>query len=60
MLFRSVTPANGNQLSKASAKNNATTIFQEMIEMGVGADKISLSAKTSSMATSSEVHVYVK
>ena len=55
-----VAPASGNHLSKASAKNNATTIFQDMIEMGVGADKITLSAKNSVSANSSEVHIYVK
>lgn len=55
-----VTPLNGNQLSTASAKNNATQIFQEMIDMGVGADKISLSAKNSAAATSAEVQIFVK
>lgn len=55
-----VTPANGKQLSGGNAKNNATQVFQEMINMGVGADRISLSARTSADATSSEVHIYVK
>lgn len=55
-----VSPASGNQLSAASAKNNATQIFQDMIEMGIGAEKINLSAKTSGDVTSSEVQIYVK
>lgn len=55
-----VSPANGNQLSSANAKNNATQIFQEMISMGVSADKINLSAKTSPTVNSSEVQIFVK
>ena len=55
-----VSPANGNQLSQSSARNNATAIFQEMMTMGVSADKISLSAKTSPDITASEVQIYVR
>lgn len=55
-----VSPAKGSQLSAAAAKNNATQIFQDMIEMGVGAEKINLSAKTSGDVTSSEVQIFVK
>lgn len=55
-----VSPSQGNQLSSASAKNNATQIFQEMIDMGVGAEKINLSARTSGDVTSSEVQIFVK
>ncbi len=55
-----VSPANGSQLSSANAKNNATQIFQDMIEMGIGADKINLAAKTSADATSSEVQIFVR
>ena len=55
-----VSPANGSQLAATNARNHATSIFQDIVEMGVGADKVSLSAKTSSDATSSEVHVYVR
>ena len=50
-----VSPASGSHLSAANAKNNATKIFQEMIEMGVGADKINLSARTTADVTASEV-----
>ena len=56
----SVSPARGSQLTKNNAQNNAAMVFQEMVNMGVGADKISLSARTSNTATASEVHVYVK
>lgn len=55
-----VSPASGNQLAAASAKNNATQIFQDMIEMGIGAEKINLSAKTSADVNASEVQIYVK
>ena len=46
--------------SPAIAKNNATQIFQEMIDMGVGADKINLSARTSGSAETSEVQIFVR
>ena len=55
-----VSPAQGSSLSAANAKNNATRIFQEMIEMGIGADKINLSARTSSDVTSPEVQIFVE
>lgn len=55
-----VSPARGSSLNKSNAQNYASLVFQDMVNMGVGADKISLSAKTSENATSSEVHVYVK
>lgn len=55
-----VSPVSGNQLAQTSAKNNASQIFQDMIDMGVGADKISLSSKTSGSATAAEVQIFVK
>ena len=55
-----VSPANGKQLSSGNAKNNATKIFQDMVNMGVSADNIALAARTSAEANSSEVHIYVK
>lgn len=55
-----VSPAKGNQLSTSTAKNNASLVFKEIVNMGVNADRISLSAKTSDSAASSEVHVFVK
>lgn len=55
-----ISPANGSQLAATNARNHASTIFQDIVEMGVGADKVSLSAKTSNSANSSEVHIYVK
>lgn len=45
--------------SSAIAKNHATQIFQDMIDMGVGADRINLSAKAGD-GTSSEVQIFVK
>ena len=55
-----VSPANGNALAKNSAQNNASKIFQDMIDMGVGAERISLSSKTSSAANTAEVQIFVK
>ncbi|MBE6452178.1 MAG: hypothetical protein E7012_01650 [Alphaproteobacteria bacterium] len=51
-----VSPTNG---SSAIAKNNATQIFQDMIDMGVNAANINLSAK-SGTGTSSEVQIFVR
>ena len=51
-----VSPASG---SSAVAKNNATQIFQDMIDMGVGADRINLSAKVGT-GSSSEVQIFVR
>lgn len=51
-----VSPAGG---ASAVAKNNATQIFQDMIDMGVSADRINLSAKSGS-GTSSEVQIFVR
>lgn len=55
-----VSPVSGNSLTKNSAKNNASQIFQDMIDMGVGPDKISLSSKTSASVNSAEVQIFVK
>ena len=55
-----VSPANGNVLAQTSAKNNASQIFQDMIDMGVGPERIALSSKTSSTANSAEVQIFVK
>lgn len=55
-----VSPASGNALTKNSAKNNASQIFQDMIDMGVGAERISLSSKTSGSTNSAEVQIFVK
>ena len=55
-----VSPSNGNVLAQTSAKNNASRIFQDMIDMGVGPERITLSSKTSSAANSAEVQIFVK
>ena len=47
-------------MSKKNAQNHAGTIFKEMVEMGVGADRISLSARSSDEVASSEVQIFVK
>ena len=51
-----VSPANG---SGAIAKNNATQIFQDMVDMGVSPANINLSAKTGT-GTNSEVQIFVR
>lgn len=55
-----ITPVSGSPATKASAQKNAGEVFQEIVSMGVGPDKVSLAARTSGKATGSEVHVYVK
>lgn len=55
-----VTPSSAAQLSKSNAQKSAGEIFKEIISMGVSADKVSLSSKTSNDATSPEVRIYVK
>ncbi len=54
-----ISPVGGSQISTAAAKNNATLIFQDMIDMGVGADRINLSAKSGNV-TASEVQIFVR
>ena len=51
-----VSPATG---SSAVAKNHATQIFQDMIDMGVSADRINLSGKAGT-GSSSEVQIFVR
>lgn len=55
-----VSPANGNALVKNSAQSNASQIFQDMIDMGVGAERIGLSSRTSPAANTAEVQIFVK
>lgn len=55
-----ISPASGSQLAKNNVQKNATEIFSEIINLGVGADKISISSKTSSDTNTPEVRIYVK
>lgn len=55
-----VSPVSGSQLSKSNAQSNAGMVFKDMISMGVGADRISLSAKTSGDVKSAEVQIFVR
>ncbi len=55
-----VSPSGAAQLSKTNLQKNAAAIFEEMIEMGVSANKISLSSKTGGDVTSPEIRIYVK
>lgn len=55
-----VSPASGNQISATNARNNANQIFQEIIAMGVGADKVTISARTNASVTAPEVQIFVR
>ncbi|MDR1025879.1 MAG: hypothetical protein LBL47_00635 [Lactobacillus sp.] len=55
-----VSPAGGNQLSATTARSKASQIFQEIVDMGVGADKVSISSRTNSNVSAPEVHVFVR
>lgn len=55
-----VTPSNAAQLSKTNVQKNAGEIFKEITNMGVSADKVSLSSKTSGDTNVPEVRIYVK
>lgn len=55
-----VNPASGNQLTKSASNNYASEIFKEIVDMGVGADRISLSSRSRADATASEVQIYIK
>ena len=55
-----VSPVGGSQLAQNNARKRATEIFQEMIDMGVGADKITISAKSNNDSTSPEIQIFVK
>ena len=52
-----VSPIGG---SSASAGDYATKVFQDMTSMGVGADKISISAKSDGNITAPEIQVHVR
>lgn len=55
-----VTPVSGGSSARTNAQNNATTIFQEIINMGVSAERVSLSSRSSTEASSPEVQVFVR
>lgn len=55
-----VTPISGGASARTNAQNNATTIFQEIVNMGVNAERITLSSRSSVDATSPEVQIFVK
>lgn len=55
-----VTPVSGGSSARTNAQNNATTIFQEIINMGVSTERVSLSSRSSTEASSPEVQVFVR
>lgn len=55
-----VTPPSSTPAMRNNARTKATEVFQEIISAGVSPDRVSLSAKSSVDAASTEVHVYVK
>jgi len=55
-----VTPVSGGTSARSNAQNHATTIFQEIVNMGVSAERVNLSSRSSSDASSPEVQVFVR
>lgn len=55
-----VTPVSGNATTRSNAQNNASTIFQEIVEMGVSPERVMLSSRTSTDASSPEVQIFVR
>ena len=59
-----VAPTKGSSgeiaLSSANSKRQAEQVLRSLTNMGLPADRISLSATTSSSARSNEVHIYVR
>ncbi len=55
-----VTPISGGTSARSNAQNQATTIFQEIVNMGVNAERVSLSSRTNAEASSPEVQIFVR
>ena len=53
-----VTPISGGTSARSNAQNQATTIFQEIVNMGVNAERVSLSSRTNAEASSPEVQIF--
>jgi outer membrane murein-binding lipoprotein Lpp len=58
-----VSPANGSPadiaLTSTSAKRNAEGVMRSLVRLGLPAERITLSARSSAQAQTSEVHIYV-
>lgn len=55
-----INPISSNHLTKSASNNYASEIFKEIVDMGVSADRISLTSRSSGDATASEVQIYIK
>ncbi|MBI3453207.1 MAG: hypothetical protein HY057_10370 [Rhodospirillales bacterium] len=59
-----VSPSRGTQaqvaLASTTAKRQAETVMRSLSDMGLPADRVTLSATTSASAQSNEVHLYVR
>jgi hypothetical protein len=59
-----VSPGRGNQaqvaLASSNAKRQAETVMRSLTDMGLPANRVSLSASTSNSAQTNEVHLYVR
>jgi hypothetical protein len=59
-----VSPGRGSQaqvaLASSNAKRQAETVMRSLTDMGLPANRVSLSASTSAAAQTNEVHVYVR
>ena len=59
-----VTPGGGSAadiaLNGSKSKKNAETVFRALLEMGLPAERVALSASSSGDAVTNEVHIYVR
>ncbi|WP_445679847.1 hypothetical protein [Radicibacter daui] len=59
-----VSPSNGSPadiaLTSTSAKRNAEGVMRSLVRLGLPAERITLSARSSAQAQTSEVHIYVR
>lgn len=62
MLFDvvAVAPSSASMTDRSQSRENATRVFEDVVKAGVNPSNISLSAKSSIEAKSSEVHIYIK
>ena len=55
-----VAPVKGGESARSSAQNYASSVFQEIVKLGINPERISLSSRSSVDSTSPEVQVFIK
>ncbi|MDD4556096.1 MAG: hypothetical protein PHE89_02025 [Alphaproteobacteria bacterium] len=55
-----VTPTEATSADRSKARNYATEVFEQVVEVGVNPENVALSAKSSATAEYPEVHIYIK